>query len=97
MRGPGLLCCERTLLRRRFGLSHFGVVNEVPHDVDSISAAICLLHSRCIGLAQRGLRQRAETERLSAGVGIAFTYLSEPAREAIQHFITRREPIYHAR
>lgn len=41
--------------------------------------------------------QRAETERLSAGVGIAFTYLSEPAREAIQHFITRREPIYHAR
>jgi len=38
---------------------------------------------------------RTETEELSAGVGIAFTQLSEDAREAIQRFLARREPIYH--
>ncbi len=36
---------------------------------------------------------RDETEGLSRGVGIAFTYLSPSAQEAIQSFLLKREPI----
>jgi len=36
---------------------------------------------------------RDEVDGLSRGVGIAFTYLSASAQEAIQEFLLRREPI----
>lgn len=39
---------------------------------------------------------RDEADGLSRGVGVAFTYLSPSAHDAIQHFLSKREPIIHA-